>query len=108
MSRHRVGASSHNVASWPGFNSAIHKGADLCRKNGGGRFSITCFTPGLPRYAIDSWDRATNKRTNEETVWMGRPYRNRSFDNLPKWWIKLECNFIGIDNEERMVVCQDS
>lgn len=87
MKRHRVGASHRNSPSWPGLLTAVHKGAELVRKEGGNWFSITCYTPGIPRYSIDSWDGVNSKRTNEESVWMGKRYYG-SFEGLPKFWVK--------------------
>lgn len=88
MKRYRVGASVHNAPNWPGFLSAKHKGAELCRKNGGTRYSIICFTPRQPTYRIDSWDSINNRRSNEDSVNMGKAYKYVYFENLPRFWVK--------------------
>lgn len=85
--RWRVGANCRNAPNWPGFNSAIHKGAELCRKEGGNLMTITCYQPRRPRYSIDTWDGLNNKRLNQDSVWIGMRYF-ASFENLPKFWIK--------------------
>lgn len=85
--RYRRGCNIRNAANWPGFASAMHKGAELVRTCGGNYYSVTCYIPRHPYYGIDTWDGVNSKRTNEDTIHLG-PYKPERYENLPRFWIK--------------------